>query len=296
LKISICIVSRNRKLELKRTLEILHDYTEATLCEILVFLDGCSDDSKDLVGEFPECIWEVQDNSIGASPARNLLYQKATGDLIFGFDDDAHPLQNDFINKAQLIFSKNEHLAVLAFEEIKGVFDNDAQALEKHIPNEEFYCREFVGCGFVIKKEAYKQTAGFPNWMKIYGEESCLSIELLDLGYAILYTSQISVNHRVNKEERKHLKKTVYRFENQLSNSALFYFVYYPKILIPKRLTALLFRNFRKYAFEDILFFKAFFRAMINFLIRIPKVITYRKVVKKETLKKSLGLPLPKYG
>ncbi len=296
MKVSICIVSRNRKLELKRTLKILHDYTEETICEILVFLDGCSDDSKDLVREFPECIWEIRDNQIGASPARNLLYQKATGDLIFGFDDDAHPLQNDFINKARQIFSKNENLAVLAFEEIKGIFENDAQALKNHIPNEEFYCREFVGCGFVIKKEAYEQTGGFPNWMKIYGEESCLSIELLDLGYTILYTSQISVNHRVNKEERKHLKKTVFRFENQLSNSALFYFAYYPKILIPKRLAALIFHNFRKYAFKDSAFFKAFFRALINFLIRIPEIFEYRKVVKKETLEKSIALPLPKFG
>ena len=37
----------------------------------------------------------------------------------------------------------------------------------------------------------------------IYGEESCVAIEVMSKGYDILYSNKIKVNHRVNKEQRR---------------------------------------------------------------------------------------------
>ncbi|MCC4214651.1 glycosyltransferase family 2 protein [Leeuwenhoekiella parthenopeia] len=294
---SICIVSRNRKSELEKNLRILYSCVQDIACEILVFLDGCTDSSKDLISLFPNCYWEVSEKSIGPSRARNRLFQKAQGILIFGFDDDAHPLQPDFVSKAKRMFAAYDRLGIITFEEIKGVFDSDTQALQHHQELTDFYCSEFVGCGFVIRKDVYSKTAGFPVWMDIYGEESSLSLQVIDAGYDILYTSAISVNHRVNKTQRGRSGYNLMRFQKQLTNTSLLYSVHYPLSMVPKRVLRLYIHNFRKYSLKNVYFFSAFIKAGVQFLILLPKVVFQnRKPVKKGAIQKMKTLGLPIYG
>ena len=282
---------------MEKTLLILHEYLKDSRSEILVFLDGCSDSSEDLIQMFPNCHWEVSKKSIGASPARNSLYKKAQGTLIFGFDDDAHPLQSDFVERAKGLFKEHKELGIIAFEEIKGVFESDHEALLQHQKKQDFYCSEFVGCGFVIRKDVYGKTAGFPVWMDIYGEESSLSLQVIDAGYDILYTSAISVNHRVNKMHRGRSGYNLMRFQKQLTNTSLLYSIHYPLLMVPKRVLRLYMHNLRKYGLKNVYFFKAFIKAGIYFLIVLPKVVLqHRKSVRKDTLQKMKTLGLPIYG
>jgi hypothetical protein len=66
-------------------------------------------------------------------------------------------------------------------------------------------------------------TNGFPVWIDIYEEESCLSIEVMDKAFDILYTNAIKVNHRVNIAKRKLNKQNYFRFERQLKNTTFYY-------------------------------------------------------------------------
>ena len=62
-------------------------------------------------------------------------------------------------------------------------------------------------------------------WMDIYGEESCVSIELLDLGYELLWVNDIVINHKVDLSQEK-AGKNYFRFKKQLINSNNFFVVY----------------------------------------------------------------------
>ena len=101
---SILIVSKNRRDELRKTISILEKCVNKREHEILVFLDGCTDGSGELQEEFPWIQWYSSEVSIGASRARNLLYKEARGSVLFGFDDDAHPMQEDFLQLTIEIF------------------------------------------------------------------------------------------------------------------------------------------------------------------------------------------------
>ncbi|MAN60028.1 MAG: family 2 glycosyl transferase [Flavobacteriaceae bacterium] len=294
--ISICIVSKDRKHELALTLTILKNCIDEAKHQVLVYLDGCTDGSEALVEEFPYVSWEVNDKAVGASPARNCLYSKARGEIIFGFDDDAHPLQMDFIQRTKQLFSQNPNIAVVAFEEIKGIYPNDKEAFSNHQPNVSYLANSFVGCGFAIKRDAYLLTNGFPLWMDIYGEEGAVSIQLIEKGYEILYTTAITVNHRVDRSMRKISGNNTFRFERQLCNSALYFIVFYPKLLVPKKLIKLLWHNWRRYALKDIYFFMAFWKGVINFFLKLPKALKSRNPVSKRTIRRVNNLPHPKYG
>ena len=61
---SLLIVSKNRKLELERTLLLLEKLIHFSEHEVLVFLDGCTDESEILKEKFSEVQWYSTEKSI----------------------------------------------------------------------------------------------------------------------------------------------------------------------------------------------------------------------------------------
>nr|WP_315217612.1 glycosyltransferase [uncultured Flavobacterium sp.] len=282
---TILIVSKNRKKELEFTLCLLEQIIDFSSQEVLVFLDGCTDDSSVLRDKMDWVNWFSSEKSIGASAARHYLYPKAKGQFLIGLDDDAHPLNADFIKQTIHLFGKYSNVGILAFQEIKGVFNSDTEVLSQfESVEEEYYTNEFIGSGFAIRKDVYDTTNGFPVWIDIYGEESCVSIEVMNKGFDILYTNVIKVNHRVNKESRKHSGQNYFRFGKQLKNTTSYFLVYYPFPYV--RILKLYWHNFRKYALTDIKCFKIYFKTVLEVLLDLPKILKYRNPVEQSLINK----------
>ncbi|MCM2303038.1 MAG: glycosyltransferase [Flavobacteriaceae bacterium] len=294
MKVSILIVTKNRKVELEQTLEILENLINKKIHEVLVFIDGSSDNTLELINKFNWVKWESSTISLGASRARNELYKKALGDIFIGLDDDAHPLTKNFISEAENIFKKDSNIGIIAFQEIKGIYQSDKDALRAaNIVQEEYYCSDFIGCGFAISQKAYNSIRGFPVWIDIYGEESCVSIEVLSKDFDIIYSNKIKINHRVDIEARRLVGMNYFRFGKQLKNITFYYIVYFPFPLV--KILKLYWHNFRKYALSDFIFFKIFFKTILEVLHKLPKVIKYRKPVSNSLIKKMNKLQAIKY-
>ncbi len=293
IEVSILIVSKNRKQALQKTLEILETYINYSKHEICVFLDGCTDDSQSLIPKFSSIKWLVSETSIGASHARNKLYKIANGTIFIGLDDDAHPLQANFIELVQKEFNYNNQIGILAFQEIKGVFNSDEEALKQAITTDSYICNSFIGCGFAIKKNVYNATNGFPKWIDIYGEEDCVALEVISKGYDIKYSSHILINHRVDFASRKTKGYHEFRFQKQLKNTMYYYLVYYRYPLIP--IVKLLAHNLKKYAFKSFKYFYNFWKSIITVIITLPKVLQYREPVKTSVIDKKKRLKAPKF-
>ncbi len=294
MKVSILIVSKNRKEDLLKTISIINSLIDKSQVEVLVFLDGCTDDSEKLQNELSWVKWYISKKSIGASAARHQIYPLANTDILIGLDDDAHPLTIDFIKQIEILFQENPNVGILAFEEVKGVFESDSAALEQsEKEKKQFLCSEFIGCGFAIRKSAYLETNGFPHWIDIYGEESCVSIEVLAKGFDILYTNEIKVNHRVNNEKRNLRKQNYFRFGQQLKNSTYYFLVYYPFPFFA--ILRLYWHNFKKYALADWEYFKIFFKTIFIVSVNVPKILRYRSPVVKSLIIKMRNLSALKF-
>ena len=274
MEISFLIVTKNRPKELQFTLKKMQSIFDAETQEVLVFIDGCVE-TEQLQSQFSWVKWYVYNESISASPARNFLYQQAKGEIFIGLDDDAHLISENPIETIKSYFEVNPNLGILAFLELKGLYENPKKELT-FIKKEEFFTTEFIGCGFAIRKKVYDETNGFPIWMDIYGEESCLSLEVLDLDYDIFYTNQVAVNHRVDIKKRKLQGKNYFRFQKQLQNSFRMYMVYYQNPI--KKILKLLFHNFRKYALSDWTYFKLYCMAVGNMFVSFFSVFSFLKI------------------
>ena len=287
MQISFLIVTRNRPEDLAFTLNKLKGLLDLSIHEVLVFIDGCSK-TEAIIADFNWVQWTASSQSISASPARNALYKKAKGAVFIGLDDDAHPISPNFIKTVEDTFHSHDNLAIIAFQEVRGLFNSDQDALQYSKQLESHYTNDFVGCGFAITKEAYVATNGFPVWIDIYGEESALALEVLSLNYTILYQPDIKVNHRVNVEQRKKQGRNYFRFEHQLKNTINYYLVYYPNPFL--KIAKVLFHNFKKYALKDWNYFKAFVTVSFSMPFKLPKILKHRQPVKEKTLKMSTSL------
>ncbi len=287
MQISFLIVTRSRPEDLAFTLNKLKGLIDLSIHEVLVFIDGCSK-TEAIIDAFDWVNWSVSKNSVSASPARNALYKKAKGAIFIGLDDDAHPLSPDFIKTVENTFIRHDSLGIIAFQEVRGLFSSDDVALQHSKQLESHYTNDFVGCGFAITKKAYDATNGFPVWIDIYGEESALALEILELNYTILYQPDIKVNHRVDNKQRKKEGRNYFRFEHQLKNTINYYLVYYPNPFF--KIAKVLFHNFKKYALKDWNYFKAFVTVSFSMLFKLPKILKHRQPVKEKTLKMSTSL------
>ncbi|PIA78007.1 family 2 glycosyl transferase [Gaetbulibacter sp. 4G1] len=285
MEISFLIVTKNRTDDLMLTLAKVKKLIDFSIHEVLVFIDGCKK-TEEIINDIDWVKWTVSKKSISASPARHILYKKAIGNIFIGLDDDAHPLSLNFINEVEYAFELNKNLGIIAFQEIRGLFESDFEALQKSKKKEAYFTNDFVGCGFAVKKEVYKKTNGFPVWMDIYGEEPALALEVLNLDYQILYQPNIKVNHRVNVEKRKLQGRNYFRFKHQLRNAIRYYLVYYPNPL--KKIVKLLWHNFKKYALKDIHYFKYYVVVCLSTLFNLPHILKYRKPVKISTISNKL--------
>lgn len=287
MQISFLIVTRNRPEDLILTLNKLKKIIDFSIHEVLVFIDGCAK-TEVIVHEFDWVNWTISEKMISASPSRNILYKKAKGSIFIGLDDDAHPISENFILSVEQEFTNNKNLGVIAFQEVRGQYASDEKALKDAKQKTSFFTNDFVGCGFAIKREVYNATNGFPVWMDIYGEESAVAFEVLDLNYQILFKYSIVVNHRIDREKRKRQGRNYYRFERQLKNTIKFYLIYYPKPVL--RITKLLWHNFKKYAMTDFKNFMLFLKVCFSMLFQIFNILKYRKPVKKRTWQNRLKL------
>jgi hypothetical protein len=129
--------------------------------------------------------------------------------------------------------------------------------------------------------------------MDIYGEESCVSIEVLSNGSAILYTNRIAVNHRVDREKRFETGRNYYRFGRQLKNTVFYFLVYYPFPLV--KIAKLLWHNFKKYACSDWRYFRIYFQSIFSAVTSLPKLLSHRKPIDSQILKRIRQLPPPRY-
>ncbi|OEK08850.1 family 2 glycosyl transferase [Flavivirga aquatica] len=293
MQISFLIVTKHRPQDLAFTLHKLKELIDLSIHEVLVFIDGCSK-TEDITSDFDWVKWTISKESVSASPARQILYKKATGAIFIGLDDDAHPLSANFILEVEKTFNSKSNIGIIAFQEVRGLFKSDSEALKQIKHRESHLTNDFVGCGFAIKKRIYDTTNGFPIWMNIYGEEPALAIEVLDLGYDILYQPKIKVNHRVDVKKRKHQGRNYYRFQHQLRNTIRFYLVYYPKPIL--KVLKALWHNFMKYALKDSRYFKSFAIVFFQTLFKLPQILKYRKPVKKATIQKKLSLKSLNYS
>lgn len=209
MKASFVIANYNRKnevlLTIAKTKELIKSYEDNY--EIIVVDNASTDGSADAIKiNYPDVILIENKVNTGAS-ARNLGFQKATGNYIVMLDDDSHIESG--LEEALIYMDNNPDVGVLALNVVSGPYTS---ALWKD--GQETV--GFIGCGAIIKRETYNKIGGLADWIFLYVEEWEYGLRVINAGYHVRFFANSIVQHRAST-----INRTSKRFRVQVTKNEL---------------------------------------------------------------------------
>lgn len=187
MSISFIIPTHNRHDELARTLAILGAYDTALLgaaAEVIV-IDNASDTPVRAPRALPNAVpvrTHRLDHNAGAA-ARNTAAKIASGDWLVMLDDDSAPIDGDF---AHLASTAPPDLAAIGGEILLPDHTHESGGLPEVI----------IGCGCLIRRDAFLAVSGYDPSFNYYAEEYDLCAKLIARGHRITHTRAVRFEHR----------------------------------------------------------------------------------------------------
>ncbi len=204
MKISVVIVTRNRKEDLIQTLTNFQKQTYPDK-EIIV-IDNCSTDGtkEEIPKLFPNVYYEWIPENFDIRSIILGVY-KSTGDIIWRTDSDSHPESPQTFEKVVEIFQKHPEIDIIATEIVDAnrghdVYDWYKIKVDKvNIPDGGYPSPGFLGGGAAIRRRVFDTIGGFNG----FGfEEFEFSARAIIAGFNIRYFPNIRTIHYASTRER----------------------------------------------------------------------------------------------
>ena len=213
--VSVMIATRNRVALLQRALGsvVSQDYPRV---EILIADDASEDGTSGSVrSQYPGArLFRFEENR-GLVVARNVLMREAKGEYIVSLDDDAYFLNADAISNVVRRMQQEPEIGVVTFQiRQPGRAESDRERVEH-------YTHLFGGGRHCLRRAVLEDVGGYREFFFHQGEESDLSLHLLDKGYRILFFPGATVFHEKAGMGRDSTRIPKYTIRNLLLRSWL---------------------------------------------------------------------------
>jgi GT2 family glycosyltransferase len=196
---TVVIATRNRLAELRRTLQRLAALPERPP---VIVVDNASDDgTPDMVRrEFPTAGLIALRRNLGAC-ARNVGARAARTPLIALTDDDSW-WAPDALTRAATVLAGNPRVGLVAARILVGAEQADdpvnVAMASSPLPSNGLpgpRVLGFLGCGAVLRRDAYLAAGGFSRLLFFGGEEQLLAYDLAAAGWTACYRADIVAYH-----------------------------------------------------------------------------------------------------
>ncbi len=197
MKISVVIITRNRKEQLKETINsyLGQEYPNK---EVIVVDNASNDGTKEMMpAEFPDVryLWLPDNFDIRSI---NIAVDMAEGDIIWRCDDDSYPESEKAFGMAVEIFKKYPDIHIIATEDVEARKNNTVwhwypyTVDKQNVPDDGYRSHYFHGTGAAIRKEVFEKIGGF--WEFGYEEIDFCTRAILE-DYNIRYFPNIRTLH-----------------------------------------------------------------------------------------------------
>jgi GT2 family glycosyltransferase len=199
----------------------------------------------------------------------NKGFEISKGDVMIVLDDDSH-VETDTIKRVKELFTNDKNLAIVAFK----IIDGDGKRFNTwHIPSTDVFQESFafVGCGFAIRKNVFKEIGFYPVDFFLYHNEIYVSMQTKLKGYKVVYDPQCVAVHRTTGQARDPSRRIYY----SLRNSLILIWMYYPFFIAAYMIVSRIIISFSLAFFYSKVSVAA--KALFDFISSKPKRIPLPK-------------------
>ncbi|MBI2841597.1 MAG: glycosyltransferase family 2 protein [Acidobacteria bacterium] len=240
MRISVIIVTYNRKDDLRRTLRSVQRQMGVEF-EVIVADNGSSDGTVEMIrSSYPR----VRVIAMGANTgmrAHNQAVREAQADFVFILDNDMVLVEDYVLARASAYLTSNPRLGAVAcrvwdVDRTRGgaalrLSGNSPKHIDSGRADAGFDTSAFDGGAAAFRKSALLESGLFCEEFFLYHGEVDLSTRLLDRGWLVRYFPQISVIHCRSAVQRSS------RLHSYLATRNFFWYLYrnYPAVdLVPE--------------------------------------------------------------
>lgn len=221
--ISIVFLNYNRLHETKITLDkLLKCKEELNDIEIIAVDNGSTDGTREYLSQCGDSVETILlDRNYGIE-GYNRGFEISKGDIIIVLDDDSH-VEIDTVKRVKELFANDRDMAIVAFK----ILDKNGKRFNTwHIPSTDIFQESFafVGCGFAVRKNVFKEIGFYPVDFFLYHNEIYVSMQTRLKGYKVVYDPQCVAVHRTTGQARDTSRRIYYT----LRNSLILIWMYYP--------------------------------------------------------------------
>lgn len=231
-KISVMIITFNRKIELLRALEscVRDGFSDM---EIVIVDNHSTDGTQACVENYlRECKvsykYHYSEENLGVSEGRNLAFSLCEGEIIFCLDDDAMIISKNFFEN---LYKKMEYdNAVAASVEIYE--PQNERFLKGYVYNTDgkHYTLSYIGAAHALRRDFFWGKPLYPSTMRFGSEEYYIACRLRKNGLRIHYYDDLKIHHLPSAVARVIGKD---RILNIIVNTHLIRWMCYPKAILP---------------------------------------------------------------
>lgn len=254
-QVQVIITTRNRIQELKFTID--HCLKLGLEIGQIMITDDASTDATSIILKqtYPGLTIYTNTTPLGYIYNRNAMMKNSDRDYILSLDDDSNLLSISDLTKALTILESDKTHAVFSF----GVIEQKSFPKPKPLSHDFIFCKNFIGCGHIIKRSLLERVGYFREELYFYGEEIDFSIRCFQAGLKTVAVQGMFVHHRVDISEREKQFKVniskgeynvIWRSSYSISNTLLKIIMYYPIWVLPFYLIKSIFGQFYFYHFH----------------------------------------------
>ncbi len=207
-KISVVVITRNRVQYLRECVDsvLMQDYPDF---ELLIGDNGSTDGTieylKQLATKDHRVTVLFNDHNLGSCEGRNLLLQRATGDLWFIIDDDATFQFKDDLTKVARSFESHPKAGAIGYTVVNARDPETLnlwmyQAKPETARWKEFRSAQFASCAVCFRRRAMQDAQFAPgeyfvNSFFYSWDEFPIAWRLLETGWECWYSPAVAIRH-----------------------------------------------------------------------------------------------------
>lgn len=283
MQIAILITTKDRKEDLFFTLNKINYLIKDNRVDCVVFDDGSTDGTYDLVVEnFPKVKLLRNNVSKGYIFCRNKMLNETDAEFSISLDDDAHFVTEYPLELIKKHFDENLNCGLVALRVFWGLQDPSSM-FSNEVSSQ---VQGFVGCAHVWRMKAWQDVPNYPEWFIFYGEENFASYQLFKKKWQIHYLPEVLVNHRVDVKSRKNNSDYSTRLRRSLASGWYLFFLFSPFRNIPRKMGYSIWIQIKSKVLKgDFKVLYALVLAFVDLIIALPKIMKTSNRFTKDELK-----------
>jgi GT2 family glycosyltransferase len=199
--VSVVVCTHNGQRTIRECLEGLLQL-EYENVEILVINDGSTDNTINIINEFPFRV--ISTEPVGLSRARNIGMQEAAGEIVAYLDDDAYP-DPHWVSYLAEAFKDSDYAAIGGPNVLPGSCNIISDCVDHtpgaptHVLLSDIEAEHIPGCNMAFRKKNLESIGGFDVQFRTAGDDVDLCWRIQDAGWKIGFCSAALVwHHRRN--------------------------------------------------------------------------------------------------